>query len=30
VGSFDSTDVESASNIAHVAGGVGDSGLRFT
>jgi hypothetical protein len=30
VGSFDSTDIESASNIAHVAGGVGDSGLRFT
>jgi hypothetical protein len=29
VGSFDSTDIESASNIAQVASGMG-GGLRFT
>jgi hypothetical protein len=30
VGSFDNTDVESASSIAQVASGMGDGGLRFT
>jgi hypothetical protein len=30
VGSFDNTDIESASSIAQVASGMGDGGLRFT